>query len=257
LEHFKSQSQTGHAHALARHGDTWNFGSGLQAITPVVRVTPDLYKELGLTKYTRTNREAITPGHSNRDGVPYKVYDPGAQILRCFQCHSTGPLALTEKEGIQPFEMGVKCETCHGPGGDHARAPARTNIQNPTRLYNAAGINQFCGNCHRQPPAPGEDTDFSNTWNARHQPVAFSQSACFRKSNGKLTCLTCHDPHGAQPVKQDACTACHSAPRHLRPVAKTQTCSSCHMPLVRPSPDLQFANHWIGIYAPGQPLLPK
>ena len=55
-------------------------------------------------------------------------------------------------------------------GGDHARSPARANIQNPARLYNAAGINQFCGNCHRQPPAPGEDTDFSNPWNARHQP---------------------------------------------------------------------------------------
>ena len=225
---------------------------------PVSRVSPELYKEHGLTKYTRTKREAITPGHTNAGGVPYKVFDPGAQIFRCFQCHSTGPLSYTAREGIQPTEMGVRCETCHGPGGDHAKAPAKANIQQPLKLYNAAGINQFCGNCHRQPPVPGEDTDFSNTWNARHQPVAFSQSACFRKSEGKLTCLTCHDAHGAKPTKQDACAACHPAARHSRPQAvKGQTCASCHMPLVRPSADLQFANHWIGIYLPGSPLLPK
>ncbi|MBI2685005.1 MAG: hypothetical protein HYX27_01720 [Acidobacteria bacterium] len=191
-----------------------------------------------MTKYTRTKREAITPGHTNTKGVLYRIYDPGAQILRCFQCHSTGPLSLTTEKGIQPFEMGVTCESCHGPGAAHAKSPAKTNIFQP-KMLNAVSINEFCGNCHRQPPTAGQDTDLSNPWNARHQPVTLSQSACFRKSNGKLTCFTCHDPHGARPTRVDACNDCH------RPHNQPQPCVNCHMAPVKPSPDLQFANHQI------------
>ncbi len=228
----------------------------MQAVTPVSRVSAELYKEHGLSKYTRTKREALTPGHSNANGVPYKLFDPGAQIFKCFQCHSTGPLTLDAAKGIQPYELGVRCESCHGPGGDHVRAPSRTNVFQP-KMLNGAGVNELCGNCHRQPPVAGEDTDWSNAWNARHQPVAFSQSACFRKSNGQLTCFTCHDPHGAKPTRVEACADCHKAPKHTTAAAKTQTCAGCHMPLVKPSADLQFANHWIGVYAPGNPLLPR
>lgn len=256
LAQYTAQSKTGHALALSRDGAIWRFGSGLQAVTPVSRVSEDLYKEHGLTRYTRTKRESLTPGHKNAAGVPYRLYDPGAQILRCFQCHSTGPLRLDAKEGIQPFETGIRCESCHGPGAAHVQAPSKSNVFQP-RMLNGAGLNEFCGNCHRQPPAAGEDTDFGDPWNARHQPLGFSQSACFRKSNGRLTCLTCHDAHGARPVRLDACADCHKAPRHSRPPARTQTCVGCHMPMVKPSADLQFANHWIGIYAPGSPLLPK
>jgi len=252
LVQYTAQSKTGHATALARNGEAWNFGSGLQAVTPVSRVSDELYTEHGLTKYTRTKREAITPGHQDTKGVPYRVYDPGAQILKCFQCHSTGPLTIQAGKGIQPRELGVRCETCHGPGGDHAKAPAKGNIFQP-RMLNGAGINELCGNCHRQPPKPDEDTNFADPWNARHQPVSFAQSACFRASKGQMTCLTCHDAHGARAVRQDACQGCHPAPRHSRPLAKTQTCTGCHMPPVKPSPDLVFANHWIGVYAPGTP----
>jgi hypothetical protein len=250
LEQYTAQTKTGHATALARNGETWNFGSGLQAVTPVSRVNDELYKEHGLTKYTRSKREGMTPGHQNTSGVPYRVYDPGAQILKCFQCHSTGPLSIKPGQGIQPRELGVRCETCHGPGGDHAKAPGKANIFQP-KMLNGAGVNELCGNCHRQPPKADEDTNWSDPWNARHQPVSFAQSACFRESKGQMTCMTCHDPHGAKPVRQDACGGCHQTPRHMKSLAKGQTCVGCHMPVVKPSADLQFANHWIGVYAPG------
>jgi hypothetical protein len=256
LEQYTAQSKTAHASALARSATQWNFGSGLQAVTPVSRVAAEVYKEHGLSKYTRTKREALTPGHKSPEGVQYQLYSPGAEILKCFQCHSTGPVSVTEKDGIQPFELGVRCESCHGPGGDHAKAPSKWNVGQP-KMLNGGGVNELCGACHRQPPKPGEDTNWMDPWNARHQPLSFSQSECFRQSQGKLSCFTCHDPHGAKPARTEACADCHKSPRHVRPVARTQTCVSCHMPLVKPSPDLQFANHWIGIYAPANALLPK
>jgi hypothetical protein len=256
LPQFTAQSNTAHASALARTGDAWNFGSGLQAVTPVSRLDAETYKEHGLSQFTRTKRQALTPGHKSPEGVLYRLFSPAAEILKCFQCHSTGPLALNPKTGIQPFETGVRCEYCHGPGADHIQAPSKFNIFQPRNLT-AAGLNELCGNCHRQPPKPGEDTNFSEPWNIRHQPVSFSQSACFLQSQGRLSCNTCHDPHGAKPVRLDACLDCHKAPRHKAPqLARSKPCAACHMPLVKPSPDLQFANHWIGVYAPANPLIP-
>ena len=68
------------------------------------------------------------------------------------------------------------------------RSPARDNIINPKRL-SAAELNTLCGQCHRMPPARGVATNFENPWNVRHQPVYFSQSACFLKSEGRLSCI--------------------------------------------------------------------
>ena len=41
-------------------------------------------------------------------------------------------------------------------------------------------------------------------------PPLLAASACFRKSGGRLTCLTCHSPHAAmerKPAAYDAATA--------------------------------------------------
>lgn len=245
---FKTQSASAHARALSRAEPEWAFGAGVQAITYVSQVDPETYVEHGLSYYASTKAKALTPGHRDANGVRYRTFDPGAQILRCFRCHSTGNLALGEVQRIVPAEMGVRCESCHGPGADHSK------ILNPRKSLNAAGLNDLCGNCHRMPPAAGEDTDWTNAWNVRHQPVYLSQSECFRRSEGRLSCLTCHDPHGAQPVKA-SCQECHAKPRHRAAVAGT--CIGCHMPKVRPQANLAFANHWIGVYVAGNPLRPR
>lgn len=180
-------------------------------------------------------------------GVAYKTFAPEANILRCFRCHSTGALGISESRAIVPAEQGVHCEACHGAGAAHAAKPSHDNITNPKRRT-AAELNDLCGQCHRMPPARGVTTNFENPWNVRHQPVYFSQSACFLKSGGKLSCLGCHNPHedtkSAAAVK---CAECHPKPSHSVAVSNT-SCVSCHMPLVAPSPMLGFTNHWIGVY---------
>jgi hypothetical protein len=248
----ESQAKSSHARALAKGGPGWAFGSGLQAITYVSRVDDTTHLEHGLSDYTTPKGKGVTPGHKDAKGVRYATFAPDAAILRCFQCHSTGPLKLESGGRLQPFEAGVRCEVCHGPGAEHVRSAGRVA---PFTLRQASGvaINDYCGNCHRKPPAAGEETDFRNAWNARHQPIYLAQSACFKR--GQVTCFTCHDPHSSQV--RDTCAGCHAKPNHKTVAVTGKTCATCHMPLVRPQPNLRFANHWIGIYAPGQPLRPR
>ncbi|HYM10419.1 MAG TPA: multiheme c-type cytochrome [Bryobacterales bacterium] len=259
---FAAQSATAHAAALAHskapQPGGWAFGAGAQAITFVSRLDAENYLENGKSWYRSLQGYALTPGHRNTTGQRYRTFDPSAAILRCFACHSTGPLALGPDEAIIPHELGVRCEACHGPAADHARDPAHHHPRNPATL-SADQLNALCGECHRMPAAATDSTDLRNPWNARHQPLLLAASRCFRESKGRLSCLTCHQPHAALErrlvVYDAACKSCHASPRHSRPILG-RACAECHMPAVRPQPELAFANHRIAIYAPADPLSP-
>ncbi|MEO8053457.1 MAG: multiheme c-type cytochrome [Acidobacteriota bacterium] len=256
----------------------WAFGGGDQAVTFVTRVDEDWYLEHYLTYYSAPRALGPTPGQEGlvADSLPhavgllYKTLDPNTGVMGCFQCHSTGPVGIGAKRELQPAELGVRCEACHGPGSLHRDAAvlgqketARKLIGNPRRM-SAAELNQFCGTCHRRPAPPGSATDWNVAWNVRHQPVYLNQAACFRKSNGALSCLTCHDPH--QDLRRNdvayynqKCLSCHGASRPPQPVCvatKPANCIGCHMPQVSPQAYLRFTNHWIGVYAQGSGLKP-
>jgi hypothetical protein len=255
-----SQVKTSHASALRPANDDrvkaeWAFGSGVQAITYVSQIDEDHYLEHPLSWYAKANGLGPTPGHEKLpDGMRYRTFAPDAAILRCFQCHSTGKPKLAAGRKIEPAELGVRCESCHGAGVEHAGAPQPRNIRNPGRLTSIE-INEVCGACHRMPPAAGVETNWDNPWNTRHQPVYLSQSACFLKSEGRLSCLTCHNPHSDAKVDVSRrCSGCHEKPRHQSAVGQ-QACAGCHMPEVRPNQWLGFRNHWIGVYA--MPLTQK
>jgi tetratricopeptide (TPR) repeat protein len=260
---FESQSKTGHARALALapagSPGRWAFGAGAKAITYVSQVDADWYVEHGKSYYPAAKSFAPTPGHVNGEDIRFRTFDSAATTLRCFSCHSTGTLRLGAGDSIEPQEPGVHCEACHGPGAAHVKAPAvRGSIRNPRKLT-AAVLNEFCGSCHRKPPEVGDENDWSNSWNVRHQPSSLSRAACFRNSNGALSCLTCHDPHSplaTAPAGYDKrCQSCHAAAHHRAAVAG-RSCSGCHMPQVTSSAQLRFTNHWIGIYEPGSSIIP-
>jgi hypothetical protein len=246
---FSRQSSSEHALALLPDLKTeWAFGAGTQVISFVSQVDGGSYREDGMSYYPSKKAKALTPGHMKPDGTVYRIFDPDSAILRCFQCHSTGPLRLAANNKIVVKETGVRCEACHGPGGEHAKKGDKYAIFTPRRL-NAAAINQFCGACHRKTAGSNEETDWRDPWNVRYAPLGLSESACFRQSKGALTCMTCHDPHDSlQRTGYDAkCSNCHPKPVHKVPTAK-RSCVSCHMPSVSPQANLAFANHWIGIY---------
>jgi hypothetical protein len=260
---FDTQSATGHAHALARstraqHGD-WAFGAGLQAITFVTRIDGESYREDGLSWYRSLNGYAITPGQADEKGVTFRTFDPGARILSCFACHSTGPLTVSENEEVIPHELGIRCEACHGPAAAHVQDPARNRLRTPAQL-SAAAMNRFCAQCHRTDSESGAElTDLRDARNAKSEPLRLAASACFLHSNGRLSCVTCHDPHKPLepiPATYDArCRTCHANAAHRQPVAG-QACATCHMPPIPDGPNLAFANHRIAIYAAGNPLVP-
>src|SRR5581483_4268414 len=173
-DEFAAQAKSEHAHALApaQAGSPgeWAFGAGRKAITYLSHTGEEMYVERANSFYASTKRMGVTPGHKAGVDLEYPTFDPITSAVRCFRCHSTGDLTLSAGFTIQPGELGIRCEACHGPGGAHVAAGGGAGtIRNPRRL-NAVELNAFCGTCHRKPPEAGVEGDWSDPWNARHQP---------------------------------------------------------------------------------------
>lgn len=258
----------------------WAFGAGDHGVTFVSRLNRQYYLEHAFSYYSAAGTLGITTGHETirpesllqAMGVRYVVRGPGNAISDCFACHSTGPLSYSARQEVQVNEAGVRCESCHGPGGGHVEAIsindsdlAHSRIQNPKRLA-ADELLHYCGSCHRDPRRAEGEFDFELAWNVRHQPPYLRQSRCFQRSGETLTCFTCHDPH--EPVRRgqpeyyrERCMECHQgAGRGVGEdceADRPSDCTKCHMPTVAVNQNLKLKNHWIGVYAGDSRLKPE
>jgi predicted CXXCH cytochrome family protein len=174
---------------------------------------------------------------------------------------------------------GIDCQRCHGPGRRHVEIAQtagasveaiRNAIVNPARLAPARQM-EVCMQCHLettsfplphsilrydrgpfsyQPGSPLGDFllffDRARTSPAedRFQIVnsayRLRMSACFLRTNGKLQCTTCHDPHdvprGDQATRHynGVCLECHSNAFRVEVASGRHTasadCVDCHMP---------------------------
>jgi predicted CXXCH cytochrome family protein len=99
------------------------------------------------------------------DGESFHAYR-AVWDLNCIFCHTTRPVpGLDDRERLASTaaELGIACEACHGPGGEHAsrmRSPLRRyairiahpidpTIVNPKRLSKERSV-EVCGHCHGQ-----------------------------------------------------------------------------------------------------------
>jgi hypothetical protein len=127
----------------------WAFGSGAQGITMVGENSAGDFIEGRLTWYASLSAFDLTTGATRHN--PQTVSESLGRTLRkderteCFGCHTT------------VNENGIRCERCHGPGLEHARAAENVGstdkkIFHPGKL-DAFRQAQMCGACHGRPPA--------------------------------------------------------------------------------------------------------
>ena len=273
--HFRYNLQNGEFSTERREGDRvdrwlidYAFGSGHHATTFVTMIdrTPEhpTILEHRLTAFAHRADLDITPGQGQARGpgregmVPAGREYKTTQSLKCFECHTTvmsdrGPVELDESAMV----ANIGCERCHGPGQAHIEAARRGAsdelLAMPFGLgrWQAADEIQMCGACHRLPetvsPAlirPG------NAVLVRFQPVGLMQSACYKKSPGKLSCSTCHEPHARTSTDlaeyETVCRSCHQGPsQRLCKVSPLVGCIGCHMPRRDASRGMMMTDHWI------------
>lgn len=209
----------------------WLFGSGKFARTPVFQ-HEGRWVEQRLSWYSETQKLGLTPGHSFTPASSLEsamgVVQSERNAARCFACHQTNE------------RPGVHCESCHGAQDEH---PNKATIRRDRSVA-------ACAQCHRSPvreyssPAP----ELEDPLSIRFAPVGLLASRCYQQSQGKLDCVTCHNPHqnaatGAEPYDA-ACRNCHASAAKT-PCPRTPGCANCHMPRSSPAPLLTFTDHRI------------
>ena len=250
------------------------FGAGKLGMTFVSLEPDNTLTELRMSWYPGRHTWYITPGQESlADNDPGEHNDIGSS-RSCVGCHSVtvpGGSLLPDTEFF-----GVGCQSCHGPASLHVAA-ARAGKLTGTHIDGFRGatatrINEMCGKCHRRAAGVGTTGD-EVTMTQRFQPYGLSQSPCFQKSGGKLSCITCHDPHANastdQRTYERACLGCHGAAAKpgtasdrsrsstrgypVCPVNPHDKCIACHMPKRKVFPSsripISMADHLIWAYS--------
>jgi DmsE family decaheme c-type cytochrome len=129
----------------------------------------------------------------------------------CTSCHNRGEHAMWKGGPHDSRNMScVNCHSVHSPKSEKAQLKAASELET-------------CASCHKQQAL--------KITRAQHMPVV----------EGKMTCTTCHNPHGSANVKQlragnslnEACSSCHAEKRgpflwEHAPVR--DNCTTCHDP---------------------------
>jgi len=184
----------------------------------------------------------------------------------CAACHTTrlrkGYDAQEDAYDTRYLELGVGCEACHGPLGEHVawqteRGGAAQGDPTVSRLDRSA-VMETCGACHSRrseltgAPVPGEAfldhhlpviPDGSGIYHPDGQVheedfeyVSFLSS---RMHGEGVTCLDCHGPHDGELVQTGnaLCLQCHVGKIEPGPHSGHEpgtpggNCVDCHMPL--------------------------
>lgn len=215
----------------------------------------------------------------------------------CLFCHN-GRVELVEGERnryVEPLSHGIGCERCHGPGELHVErwreddgwgggGEPDPTIVNPARLERDARI-EVCFQCHLGDTTatervfrhgrplsgfrPGQRitevlVPFRFVQQTQYDFSLVSQadrlllSRCYTESDGRLECLTCHNPHIPVYEKQpgsfrENCRTCHELDDCAAPGEQRQRtlppddCVPCHMrkAVSTDRKHALFTDHWI------------
>jgi len=265
--HRESFRDGGHVLAQVEAEIAYAVGSGARSISYLIERDGRLF-ESPITWYTQKQKWDLSPGYEKISAHFERPVDPD-----CLFCHSNRvePVALSVNRYKEPIFLvyAIGCERCHGPGELHARRQELSDgrdltIVNPRHLD--AGLRgNVCEQCHlvgeRRVNRLGRDAvdyrpglpldeffvDHSHTTNEGQKLVGqveqMKASRCFRASQGRLGCISCHDPHELPGPEEkiayfrERCLACHEdhGCKLPEPVRLTRdrddSCAGCHMPI--------------------------
>jgi len=215
--------------------------------------------------FCHSGRPNSVPGSSGQfESTPFAELAIG-----CERCHGPGAAHIAAMRG-------TSAPTAKKDASAGAVKPLDNRIVNPARLTPYLADN-ICMACHQtgdvrvlkpgktyQDVRPGRPLDETlsilmvpptkeNPPSADHVEHYYSMalSKCYRASQGRLSCITCHDPH-VEPAREEAtayfaakCLTCHTnqsckLPAETRMQQKpVNNCIGCHMP----KRDIQVISH--------------
>lgn len=260
------------------------IGSGNATRSYIINRNGYLY-EVPITWYSLRRKWDLSPGYEKGQNSRFNR----AVGLECMACHN-GHVEF-DAGTVNRFvkvALGIDCENCHGPGSEHVRKMKAGeeidvgkhidySIVNPKKLAVEKSFD-VCQQCHlpgtsvfktetafRPAQALSEQREVFiplkkdlNSFGISSHAERLRHSACFLQSKGKMTCVTCHNPH--QSVhKTDknfftkACQKCHQPQACTEKQAvKDQVqnnCITCHMPKGGTSdiPHVRFTDHYIRV----------
>jgi hypothetical protein len=247
------------------------IGSGQHTNSHIFSVNGYLY-QAPITFYTQQRKWDLAPGFENGASSRF------SRLIEseCMTCHNGYPEFVPNSQNKYiSLKTGIDCERCHGPGSLHvaekqagkivdtSKGPDYS-IVNPRRLSTELQ-NNICQRCHLQGIAVLNDDktffDFRPGMQLREVMNVFmpqyegaedkmimashvermKKSPCY-VSSGKMSCITCHDPHVSvkfTPRRKylDACGGCHGGAGQTTcteaPAVRAQKnddCVTCHMP---------------------------
>ncbi len=248
------------------------LGSGSRGRSYLIDLDGELFQS-PIAWFSQAQRWDLAPGYEKQN-----LHFEKAVKVECLFCHSNRvvPLGNTLNRYEKPIFRGhaIGCERCHGPGAIHVREQEAgaeqpdpdTSIVNPAKLAPVLR-DAVCEQCHLQgvtriPRRGYEEFDYrpglplhqflavfvktrglALTDRAVSQVQQMMESGCFRKSNGKLGCISCHDPHALPATEQKTafyrrrCLECHGEEGPdcklsllVRREKNQDDCVSCHMP---------------------------
>jgi len=153
-----------------------------------------------------------------------------------------GSLSEVPLAGNPSFGFSVECLACH------ASHNASHNNDRPTAMgcancHGAVGSGQpgqaACLECHLETAGPksahGASAAGEDKFELNSAAYRLLESRCYQGAAGKLTCTTCHPPHGFSKTAADyrmVCRGCHPTMHG----GAALECTRCHMPK-RPTQD--------------------
>ena len=251
------------------------FGSGVHGRSYLHEKSGLLFMS-PVTWYSGKQRWDLSPGYNPEQHPRF-----GRRLSDdCIACHvgRVNTVAGSEHRFETPpfLEYAIGCEQCHGPGRQHIAfhsADADVQLASTDPIVNPASLRtalreSVCNQCHIQGVgrvlrADRRPFDFrpgmhmNEIWTTfvtgtrvdgeateiLSQVEQMRTSRCYIRSEGRLGCASCHDPHSSPGEKRidfyrAACMACHtvsqsgcslSSAERLQVTAE-DSCIVCHMP---------------------------